>query len=113
MGIMLCSKHGKQQGPMCCRHVLDAAMARPSAPASRPSLIRFDVDLLNDGGELLDFVICQDCADDYGLSAKMVLPWEYFDKDKLPWTAPVCARCLAEFTGTSNVAQPTSAPDRC
>jgi len=97
VGITLCPKHGRQGGPLCCRHIIDATIRDPAKPASPLSVVHFKIDVLDDGTELSTCAICASCASEWGIAAGTILPGEYMEEGRLPWIAPTCNRCFAEF----------------
>src|SRR5215213_502185 len=102
MGLVRCERHGEQQGPLCCRHVLDASYGTPSpGPVADPgALVFICIDLFDDASEMLDIVLCQVCAVQYGRGAGDVLASEHLGDDRaLPWICPICNPCLERWTG--------------
>ena len=102
MGLVRCEEHGEQQGPLCCQHVLDGSYGQgPSPPKTDPgALAALRIDLLDDGSEMLDIVICRECAVRFGRSNGEVLASNYFGDDQaLPWICPTCKPCLERWTG--------------
>ena len=95
MGLVLCEKHGPHSGPLCCRRVLEAISGTTSLDPS--SAIRLKVDMLDDGSELAEYVVCPACGSKYGLGKAEVLPSRYFDADATPWVAPACSLCFEEW----------------
>jgi hypothetical protein len=95
LGLVACGKHGNSSGPLCCGHVLTAINGAGDVKPS--SAVGFRVDMLDDGTEFLDYLVCSPCARDYSLVGGTDLPGEYFDGGKTPWVAPTCDKCLEEW----------------
>jgi hypothetical protein len=93
MSLVPCTKHGRQTGPHCCRHVLDAACQKKDGTDLR-SLARFKIDSPDNGKDYLHFILCESCGTQYGLCQRPILPSEFFAEDRLPWTAPICSPCF-------------------
>jgi hypothetical protein len=103
MGLVVCDTHGPQQGPLCCQHVLDGSYGRTSSQvtAADPRRVAFlRIDLLDDGSEMVDVVVCQECALRFGRVTGEILAGRHFgDENALPWVCPVCTPCLERWTG--------------
>ena len=101
MGKVTCVTHGPQQGPLCCRHILDAIADSSQARAvvDPQGLVYLSLDLLDDGQITLSVVMCRECAMQYGRTDGEVLAWtEYNAPALLPWTCPSCSGCLERWT---------------
>lgn len=93
MGIILCKHHGKTGISLCCEH-LNNSINNKSIVAS---IIKIQIDVLDDSTELLPHYICGYCAKEYGFSNYQILPGDYFgckDDNLFPVTVPVCGSCL-------------------
>lgn len=102
MGRVLCDRHGGQQGPLSCQHVLDGSdgVESPVASADPHAVVFLRVDLLDDGSEMLDVALCRECATRFARETGEVLAGRYFgDEGALPWICPVCNPCLERWTG--------------
>ncbi len=91
--MIICKYHGKTGISLCCRHIENSILDTSIAV----TIIKFQIDILDDGSELLPHYICKVCAENYGLNNQKVLPSSYFgakDKSIFPITVPVCIRCL-------------------
>lgn len=65
MGKVVCEQHGANVGTLCCDHVREGTQKRSSFET--PTAIR--VDWLEDGSESCDALICDECAQRFGLFA--------------------------------------------
>jgi hypothetical protein len=86
---------------MCCQHIIDGAYADASAisAADPDAFVSFRVDLLDDSTEMLDVVLCRECANQFGRATGEVLAGRRFeDAAALPWIAPFCNFCLLHWT---------------
>lgn len=94
MGAVACAKHGTHPGMPCCDHVREGCQ---NFGAVIP-LNTYWVDLVGDGRELLDHLICADCAARFHLSTSSPIDgdvWE--DASRFPNVAPTCEHCLMEW----------------
>jgi hypothetical protein len=92
MGIVACPKHGRQGGPLCCVHVLDAVGGRSS------SVVRYGSLKCEALGCVVHFRICDVCATKHGLlHQNEVAEAIFFDEQRFPWVAPVCSDCLSAY----------------
>jgi hypothetical protein len=98
MGKHLCPKHGGQTGPLCCRHVIDAAMTGSKLDTPIASL---DLDLMDDASVIVRVIVCASCAtagklrSNSRISGKL---WEAGSEDgTFPWVAPTCHICVDEL----------------
>ncbi len=94
MGKVVCEKHGAHVGTLCCDHVREGAQRWSNFEA--PTTVR--VDWLEDGSEIYDTLICNDCARRFGLLAsRQVSGNQVEDPSNFPRVCPTCPRCLAEW----------------
>jgi hypothetical protein len=94
MGAVACERHGTHPGLLSCDHVHEAVSN--SIPLA--SLDIYRVDLLDDGTQLIDHMLCGKCAAQFGLAPSEPIPsasWE--DDRKFPYVCPVCAACFLEW----------------
>jgi hypothetical protein len=66
MGLVKCPKHGDGGSPLCCRHVLDSVYGRGA------TISFWRIDLVVDGEDILDHLVCDQCIADYELSDQSV-----------------------------------------
>jgi len=79
---------------MCCKHALDAIYGR--SPRVKYKNIKFDV--LCDGTEILQHLICEECLNKYSLKDKEFIEEDIWENEELfPWVCPVCDECLHEY----------------
>jgi hypothetical protein len=98
VGLVACEKHGPHSGPLCCDHVREAVYG--SGPVIAFENHRFDV--LEDGSELLDHMLCSGCAAKFGLSAAEFISHEVWgNQERFPYVCPVCEKCFEEWTSRS------------
>jgi hypothetical protein len=94
MGAEQCHIHGVQVGHLCCDHV--AAGIKGDAALSASSSVIAEIDMLDDGSELLEICICQPCAAQFNISPNARLPGAAFDNG-IPYVAPTCCRCYTAW----------------
>src|SRR5262245_21060192 len=92
MGAEQCQIHGVQVGHLCCRHV--SAGIKGGSTLSAHSAVNAEIDMLDDGSELLAICICQPCAAQFNISANARLPSAAFDETGIPYVAPTCGLCF-------------------
>jgi hypothetical protein len=99
MGIVLCERHGRQTGPFVCGHIGgDAHGVAGSENVSPDSVLRLELDLLEDGGWLFETFVCRACAGKYGLANAKTIPADMIeDEERFPVVAPACEKCLAAW----------------
>jgi hypothetical protein len=99
MGMVLCKRHGGQTGPLVCEHIgRDAHGIADSAKVPADSSLRLELDLLEDGTELLEHFFCRECVNTHGLSTMKTIPHDLWgSQDKFPFVAPVCGKCFSEW----------------
>jgi hypothetical protein len=94
VGAVACAKHGTHPGILCCDHIREGCEGFGTViPFST-----YGVDLVGNGGELLDHLICADCAERFQLSTSSPIDgdvWE--DKSRFPHVCPTCEHCLMEW----------------
>src|SRR3954462_924814 len=94
MGAERCHIHGVQIGHLCCGHV--AAEIKGQTRLSASSSVNAEIDMLDDGSELLGICICQPCAAQFNISPNARLPSATLDNG-IPYVAPTCGRCYAAW----------------
>ncbi len=95
MGKVICTKHGGIMGVLSCEHVERGTIQ----PLQRISFAKYRIDVLGDGTELLDTLICVSCATRFQLSPSEIVPAEVFENEnRFPYVAPSCPTCIAEGT---------------
>lgn len=93
MGVHQCPKHGRQSGPLCCRHLVDAVSAGSEVP--KP-LVPFELDLLDDGTEILQVIVCASCVAASRLHPNSVVSGEAWSAEgAYPWVCPTCHICVS------------------
>jgi hypothetical protein len=96
VGAVRCSKHGTHvAGPSCCDHVRKAVAY---AMAMIPYGI-YRVDVLDDGTLIAGYMLCPECASQFGLAVDEVVSGEvWINEDRFPYVCPVCAQCFKEWS---------------
>jgi hypothetical protein len=94
MGAVGCAKHGTKPGVLCCDHVRSASEARLQ-------LITFNsyrTDMTGDGTELVENLLCDECAMRFHLSkTEAIAPEIWESRDSFPYVCPACRDCLSEW----------------
>jgi hypothetical protein len=108
MGQILCSKHGRQSGPICCEHVV-AAMDQ-NAPLPEGVAVTFTVQLTDDSSIPFEFVVCSICAADGRLHSGAAFSERHTGEAELPVTFPICGRCLESWRGCKAATEGANAP---
>jgi hypothetical protein len=91
-GMTQCARHGRQPGMLCCDHVRNAV----SHPAEHIPFDTYQVDI-KDGTEPLEHMLCNACAERFGLSARQLISAEVWeDANRFPYVCPVCVSCFLE-----------------
>jgi hypothetical protein len=99
MTIVMCTEHGRQSGPHCCEHVLDASYRTPPLTLTDPAAIVFaTIDMLDDESVLLGVVLCGPCAAKFGRASGDVVSGTR-THDALPWICPICTPCFERWAG--------------
>jgi hypothetical protein len=93
MGLVQCQTHGRQSGPLCCGHVLEASQSNDTK--ARAGLVEFEVDLTDDQAHLLPYLICSSCAEQFGVAANSRVSGALVETAGfLPEVAPACHVCV-------------------
>ena len=96
MGAEQCQVHGVQVGQLCCPHVNSAV--RGSLEVPRDAAVSANIDMMDDGSDLLLIVMCQSCAARFNIRVNANLPGEVLDRAGLiPDVAPTCGICFAAW----------------
>jgi hypothetical protein len=94
VGAVACERHGTHPGVLCCDHVGEAVAS------SRPflSFDNYRVDVVIDGAEPLNHLLCNKCAERFALSPRELIPKAVWaDASRFPYVWPVCAGCFLEW----------------
>lgn len=92
MGKLACEKHGAHAGMLCCDHLRTGAHEGAKSLAFRTLCI----DWLGDGSEMGEVLVCDLCAQHFGLSALQRIDGAALeDEAKFPHVSPTCAQCFA------------------
>ena len=100
MGMVACGRHGHQTGPLACGHIGDDAHGIPGSTRVPPqSVLRLDLDVMEDGSDLLEHSFCRACAEKYGLANLKTIPHDIWGSDdRFPYVAPVCELCFSDWS---------------
>ena len=92
MGMVLCEKHGRNTGPLCCKHVIEAVYGG-TGPVS---FAEVTCDVTGDGECVLRHLVCNECLAEYQLTPGAEVDEKLWSDDaEFPATAPVCHMCLS------------------
>jgi hypothetical protein len=96
MGKMRCEKHGMRGVVLTCRHVKEAVYTKPHVPVEYKRVVQ---DFLGDGKATLSSLVCSQCIQAFNIDPEKLVPVDEHDLEhkKFPYTAPICAQCLAEY----------------
>lgn len=99
MGLHRCEKHGDQTGPLCCRHVIDAATK--GIPLQADPVRSGIAWVINDGSKTTPVLVCSECAATGNIDPDSSISAETWESDShdgtLPWVAPTCQLCVQEL----------------
>jgi hypothetical protein len=99
MGAEQCDIHGVQVGRLCCNHVAAGVKGTAKLPASLA--VNAEIDMLDDGTELMPICICQTCAAQFDISQNSRLPNAAVDEGRIPYVAPTCGLCCNAWRESS------------
>jgi len=99
MGMVSCERHGGQTGPLVCEHIGRVAHGiAGSAKVPVDSILRLELDVLEDGTELLEHYFCRECVDKHGLATMKTIPHDLWgSQDRFPYVGPVCGKCFSAW----------------
>jgi hypothetical protein len=94
MGLVRCSRHGDQIGPLTCDHIHSEHHAIPD---EIEAFVQFQIDLVDDGSVLLDAALCANCAKTVPVSSGETVSGRRSEERDFPYVAPICGLCFAEL----------------